>query len=116
MIGWMSRRTGAVLGNGGIPEGDIDQYPHVCDAWLNALARCSGINSADIVEKLGRILRLIPGETFFCVRQRGGPHRRLRSGGAGPGIPGVLRYRGGYGTPEDGVRETAHGGTIGGRV
>lgn len=54
-----------------IAEGAAEQYPHVCDAWLTAYIRCAGIDNANTVEKLARILRSIPEETFFAY-VRGG--------------------------------------------
>lgn len=54
------------LGDSRFTARGVGQYPHVCDGWIAAFTRCSGIDDADTVKKLARILGGIPGETVFA--------------------------------------------------
>lgn len=50
----------------GWPLHGIGIWSHASEEWIRAFARCSAIDDADTMEKMGRVLRSIRGETIFA--------------------------------------------------
>ena len=53
------------LGDRRAADRGMQYYPHVCEEWIQAFARCSGIDDANMVEKLAPNPPSHPGERPF---------------------------------------------------